>query len=1135
MNHRRIQPILLTLSALLLSFFLGQGLRADDYRKRVIPFVKKYCIGCHNSKKTRGELDFTKYSRATDVTRDFRRWSNVIEFLRKGEMPPKGAKQPPLKERSGSVAALKTILVTEAQKRAGDPGVILPRRLTRTEYDLSIRDLTGVDIRPTKDFPPDPAAGEGFNNTGEALTMSPSLLKKYLSAAQKVANHLVLKTNGVTFAPFPVTSYNERKKLTEQAIIDFYARHEVHIASYLEAAWRYRYRSRADRPVSISGWAQNRKLSAKYLALVWKTLNEASTSTGYMQQLGNLWKAIPPPPTTGQLPRELSKFNRFIEFGRRTLNYRDIPVIRSSAGNWPIAHLDFRAKTTAQRDRFDSRNLTSRHLVRFARIRRPRPRKGSNKTLTLSLHIDPATSNSGDNYVLLKRPLFSKSGNLPRNKREETKQAVVTLRAFLKQNAPAMLKRLTFGKHPKGHKIDPDSLVVRAPAVIKIPLSRKLIRLTKGKHLLVACQLDPKHSRGGCVQVRHTSDPPTGSQSAGDMGLLVYGDSKIAKDLAVSGQRFCHAFPNRFFYVDKQRGLAAGFHLVEGFFRDDQPLVTKVLNPAEKSQLDRLWKELHFVTNSYEKLIRGFVWFERSERHVLHDKRFDFLRAEDPHLVEEKLLGRFEKVYLGKMGVKLVGNSLKPVKPSDRYTMIHGFFDQVRHGLGQRRASLLDAERRGLRNLDTFARLAFRRSLRPGETKSLRTMYAMFRKRGQGVETALRGVLTAILMSPSFCYHFTETPPGAGLAKLSDKALASRLSFFLWSSLPDEKLLAAATQSKLKNPATLLAHTRRMTKSPKIRAFAREFFGQWLRYRDYLSKDPINVKSFPGYTDPLRQAMFEEPVRLATYLIQNDKPITELLASDVTFANGVLAKHYGGDIAKQYRTQMAKRIVGSNKRNASVLGTADAWQRVSGLRKAGRGGLFGMGVILTNNSAGERTSPVKRGFWTVHHLLGQHFPPPPTDVPELPTKEKVAKKTIRELIRTHTAHEKCAMCHKHFDALGFAMEGFDPIGRARTKDLAGRTIDDSARFPNGKTARGIGGLIEYVQKHKRRDFVRTLCRKFLGYALGRSVILSDQSLLKEMETALEKREYRFSALFETVVRSRQFRMQRGRDYAAASR
>jgi hypothetical protein len=281
--------------------------------------------------------------------------------------------------------------------------------------------------------------------------------------------------------------------------------------------------------------------------------------------------------------------------------------------------------------------------------------------------------------------------------------------------------------------------------------------------------------------------------------------------------------------------------------------------------------------------------------------------------------------------------------------------------------------------------------------------------------------------------------------------------------------------------------------------------------------------------------MFEEPSRLLTSLIQEDRPVTELLNTDATFVNGILARHYGGDIERRYRSHVADWSKERRAHGLSVDGADQQWHRIDGLHDAGRGGLFGMGVVLTQNSAGERTSPVKRGFWAVHHLLGQHFPPPPADVAELPADDKTAPKTIRELMAEHTANPRCAMCHVHFDSLGIAMEGFDPIGRRRSIDLAGRPIDEMAEFPGGETGSGIPGLIQYIEKNRKRDFVRTLCRKFLGYALGRSVMLSDSILLEQMEDALHKNDYRFSVLFETVVTSPQFRNQRGRDFSVTNR
>ena len=606
----------------------------------------------------------------------------------------------------------------KAKKHAGDPGVVLPRRLSNTEYDLSIRDLTGIDIQPTKTFPADPAAGEGFDNTGEALSMSPSLLKKYLSAAQEVSHHLVLKPGGITFAPFPVTSYNERKKLTEQAIIDFYEKHNVEILDYLTAAWRYRYRGDSERHLTIEAWAKRSGLSERYLALVWKTLGEAESGSGYLKTVGELWNAIPAPSENDQPPEPLRKLHRFLEFCRRTLCHREESLIRSNAGNWPISHLDFRAKTAAVRDQFDPGNLKNRFSLRFDRLRMPRP-NDKTENVTLSLRFDPVKGSS-ENFVVMHRPIFSKSGDPPRNAEEAKRHEVVTLRSVLEQHAPEMAKRLAFGRHPEGHEIDADSFVVQAPALVEIPLDRKVLSQVDGMHLLMECELDPKHSPEGVVYLQYASNKRLEEPYAADVELLIHADSKQAKQMATSAETICFAFPNRFAYVNDKRGLAAGFHLVEGFFRDDQPLMEKVLDDQERQKLNQLWEELDFVTSHAETLLRGFVWFERSERHVLHDERFDFLRAEDPELVTKSMLDRFEKAYLEKMGVKLVGDSLKPEKPDAKSEMIQGFFEQIRRGLKRRTELMQTAEELAWRDMEQFAERAYRRPLRAEDKQSLK-------------------------------------------------------------------------------------------------------------------------------------------------------------------------------------------------------------------------------------------------------------------------------------------------------------------------------------------------------------------------------------------------------------------------------
>ena len=1101
---------------------------SDLMRDKVEPFVSKHCQSCHRKDKTKGELDLTRYATERDVTADFRRWKNIADFIRNGEMPPEGEPQPSIAERQEVLAAVESIMLTEAKRNAGDPGAVLPRRLSSTEYDLSVRALTGVDIRATADFPADPAGGEGFDNTGEALGMTPSLLNKYLGAAQFVSEHLVLRPEGVGFAPFPVTSYSERKKLTEEAIIAFYRQHDVSIHNYVVSAWRYKHRNEADRALSPEAWAQRQGLSGSYLALVVKTLAEATAGESFMRKLGGMWEALPAPTHATDVPQAVREVTSFITLMQTGVGSHD-PALIQPGGNWPIAHLTLRAKAAASRDKGGVGNMRARSKLRIGRLPTVSnvAKAAQAEATTLYLRLDPAFD-SEPGLVILHRPMFSKRDGPPSNDKEAKEHEVETLRAVLERESPELARQLAFGTHPRGEALDPDSLALQAPFVLTIPLGPQAMAGVQGKQLLLDCELDARASAESAVFLQQAMGKKPGALAAipeslvpsTGVEILLRPDSQLAKDLATAAGPFCKAFPNRFFFADANRGLAAGFHLVEGFFRDDQPLVEKVLTDAERAELDRLWKALDFVTQSVETMFRGFVWFERAERHVLHDQRFDFLRSEDPLLVKPDLMAKFERHYLEKMGVTLVPDAMQPEKPNPQFDLIHGFFERVRGGLTDYERTLQQAEAPALRDVERLAERAYCRPLRADEAKALRALYQQLREQGENVEDSLRGMVSAVLMSPDFFYRSPEAPEGGGVQPLAQTALARRLSYFLWSSPPDAELLAAARAGKLQDEAALQAQTRRMLKDPRIECFAREFFGQWLRYRDYLSKDPIPPGAFAGYDAPLRQAMFEEPTRLITHLLRQDQPAGELLHGDSTFVNAALAKFYGGDIERQYHSTDGK-------------GSPSDWRRVEGLRGMGRGGLLGMPVILAKNSAGSRTSPVKRGFWVVHHLLGQHFPPPPADVPELPKTEKEASKTIRELLAAHTSNRQCAMCHVHFDGLGLTMEGFDAVGRSRHKDLAGRAIQSTGPMPGGGQAEGIAGLIDYIEHRRPSDFHHNFSRKLLGYALGRSVTLSDQPLLADMEKKLQSGQG-LSVLFEAVVLSRQFRQQRGRDFVAAA-
>jgi hypothetical protein len=235
----------------LLMLVAARAAAAEPFRERIEPFLKTYCHECHRGAEAEAQLDLSRYTSVEMLTADYRPWEHVATFVKSGEMPPEKAKQPSPAERAGMLQALDAIMLAEARTMDGDPGIVLPRRLSNAEYNYTIRDLTGVDIRPADAFPVDPASGEGFSNTGEALLMSPALFRKQYAAAQHVADHIDFTPTTWQFAPYSVATYADQKKLHEQAILDFYGRHEVDYEDYLLAAWTYHVRGEDDRGTTI--------------------------------------------------------------------------------------------------------------------------------------------------------------------------------------------------------------------------------------------------------------------------------------------------------------------------------------------------------------------------------------------------------------------------------------------------------------------------------------------------------------------------------------------------------------------------------------------------------------------------------------------------------------------------------------------------------------------------------------------------------------------------------------------------------------------------------------------------------------------------------------------------------------------
>ncbi|MGH7173384.1 MAG: DUF1592 domain-containing protein, partial [Gemmataceae bacterium] len=382
------------------------------------------------------------------------------------------------------------------------------------------------------------------------------------------------------------------------------------------------------------------------------------------------------------------------------------------------------------------------------------------------------------------------------------------------------------------------------------------------------------------------------------------------------------------------------------------------------------------------------------------------------------------------------------------------------------------------------------------------------REEALGHEEALRDTIASVLLSPHFCYRIDLAEPGTATRPLSDYALASRLSYFLWSSMPDAELLAHAAKGDLHRPDVLKAQARRLLRDPKARGLATEFAGNWLDFRRFEEHNSVDRQRFPSFTNELRQAMFEEPIRYFLGVAQRNRSVLDLLYGRDTFVNRPLARHYGMPTTK-----------GANE-----------WIHVTDARPYGRGSLLPMAVFLTKNAPGLRTSPVKRGYWVVRRLLGERIPPPPPTVPELPKDEaKLGDLTLPQVLAHHRENKACAVCHRRFDSIGVAFEGFGPIGERRVKDLGGHPVQTEATFPDNKDRKGLEGLRTYLRDKRQQDFVDNLCRKLFAYALGRGMLVSDKKALDEMRAKLAAAGYAFGSLVEAIVTSPHFLHKRGRD------
>ncbi len=397
-----------------------------------------------------------------------------------------------------------------------------------------------------------------------------------------------------------------------------------------------------------------------------------------------------------------------------------------------------------------------------------------------------------------------------------------------------------------------------------------------------------------------------------------------------------------------------------------------------------------------------------------------------------------------------------------------------------------------------FATRAYRRPVTDAEFKRLMQLYSMIRNDGGSFLEGVQFVAQAVLTSPHFLFRWELDPAkeGSGFRSLGSHEIASRLSYFLWSSMPDDTLFELADKGVLEKPGVIREQAMRMLKDPKAEALVRNFGGQWLQVRNLKEMTP-DPERFPSFSEELRTDMLEETFRFLGEVLQNDRSVMELLDADFTYLNERLARHYGIEGVK-----------------------GEQFRRVALKPEHHRGGILTQASVLTITSNPTRTSPVIRGKWILEQVLGTPPPPPPPNVPELEEGEKVDQSaSLRERLEVHRSNPDCAVCHNKLDPLGFALENYDAIGAWR--DYEGPfPIDPSGELPGGESFDGAGDLKKILKS--RDDFVRAFARNLLTYSLGRGLEYYDEAVVDQACNTLKSNDHRVSALIAAIVTSRPF-------------
>ncbi len=1071
---------------------------------------QQYCVQCHSGTAAKAGVNLERLLAQPSVGENFQQWEKVATALEQKTMPPKAMPQPTDEERVQAITWIRTELSAYASKHDGDPGPVTVRRLTSGEYAYTIKDLTGLDLNVGIDSTSDAVGGEGFTNFGDVQFMQDANLERYLSAAKLIAEHAVIGAGPLEFFAHPSKTGFEMSAVAR--LKDIYATYGIRTVSgeggrpfglekygkALFVAWQYKHRAAlGEANATLPALAARAGITPQFAQHIWRVLNKAALGHP-SAEIAARWRKLPAPGADSKTS------GATVQAG-----CDDIQKFMVTWPSWLFARGDVAAGGAGDESplEFSDRTLNVKSPHRFTYVRgggrpgmtQPGPAKiylnvstvnpamGAKpviiwRNLTVGYRpIAPRTqAKAGESVVVLAADAEAaanlRRGVLPPGERKTLKSLV----------SPETAQVLNFGKSADGTTLGPDDFASEGSVMFEVPMPEKPSIL----NLQVEAELGKNRDQVVRIVISDREDGQTRGQPTralvGDMtsagykafraGVLEYatllppnthGEPTPAdKDPVPAPFDNTYNVPEHDEFVQKVK-----------YLRDDRFILANMVDAPTRARINQAWNDLYASFEYHDNYLRLLA------KHYSYDLKGKGIAEMD------------------KATIETLPAAMRPY-----VTPLRREWDAV--------LSAQAAARPGhIKDCLEFASRAWRRPLTETEKQNLRAFYDKTLSVEPDHRKAIRALLARVLVAPQFLYRIEQGADSAPVKSVSFTAdtkllsnweMASRLSYFLWASIPDMELRRAASAGELTNKQGIARQVKRMTADPKARRLATEFFGQWLGFYHFDQYKGVDTTRFTEFTDDVKEAMYEEAVSFFEHVIRQNRPIHELISADYTFLNQDLAKFYG--VTKEIKSK-------------------DQPELVTGANAFQRGGLLRLGAVLTATSAPLRTSPVKRGDWILRRILGTPTPPPPADAGSLPADDKLfGGLSLKAKLEQHKRNASCANCHTRIDPLGFSLERYDSTGRWRDKYADGKPIEDSAALPDKTEIAGINGLLDYL-RGKDTQVRKTLSYKLVGYALGRTVLASDQLLIERMVKA--GGEATFAQLATEIATSKQFRYRAG--------